>query len=63
MTIPEIGHCAGSGAKPLDGTVEGLTGMCASCSGRFEIRSDGSLSLHEPADIANREEVDATKRE
>ena len=44
MTIPDIGHCAGSGAPPLDGTVqEGVrvTGVCASCSGRFDLHDDG----------------------
>ena len=58
MTIPDIGHCAGSGATPIEGTVhEGTpsTGVCAACSGRFDVREDGSLSFHEAADIDERE--------
>lgn len=61
MTIPDIGHCAGSGGAPIEGTVRDQgtdkeSGVCAACSGRFELR-DGSLSLHEPAEIDEREGV------
>ena len=62
MTIPDLGHCAGSGATPIDGTVrdgEPGTGVCAACSGRFELRDDGSLSLHEAAAADEREALPA----
>jgi len=47
MTIPDIGHCAGSGAPPAEGSVrdenESLkTGLCPACSGRFELHPSGS---------------------
>ena len=62
MTIPDIGHCAGSGGTPLEGTeraggTDGASGVCAACSGRFELREDGSLSFHESAEIDEREAV------
>ena len=52
MTIPDLGHCAGSGAAPREGTVEQgdpATAVCAACSGRFPLTEDGSLSFHESA--------------
>jgi len=60
MTIPDIGHCAGSGAEPIEGTVRddaasGTSGVCAACSGRFGLRQDGSLSFHDSAEIDERE--------
>jgi hypothetical protein len=59
MTIPDIGHCAGSGAHPIDGTTLGgedaTTAVCGACSGRFELRSDGTVSLHAAAGIDDRE--------
>ncbi len=58
MTIPDIGHCAGSGAVPLEDTADGnepATGICAACSGRFELRSDGTLAFHEAAPVEERE--------
>ena len=49
MTIPDLGHCAGSGAAPLEGTVEqgdpatgrlrGLLGSVPSHRGRLRSRS------------------------
>ena len=64
MTIPDIGHCAGSGGKPIEGTVhdpgtDRASGVCAACSGRFELREDGSLWFHESAEIDEREAVAA----
>ena len=61
MTIPDIGHCAGSGSPPAEGGVrdenEGLeSGVCPACSGRFELHPSGVVSLHDAADIAEREE-------
>ena len=61
MTIPDIGHCAGSGAPPAEGSVkdenEGLkTGVCPACSGRFELHPSGVVSLHDAADVEHREE-------
>jgi hypothetical protein len=69
MTIPDIGHCAGSGAQPLEGTLHGggdqRTGVCGACSGRFDLRSDGTVSFHDAAEIDDREvhspQVDATR--
>lgn len=58
MTIPDIGHCAGSGATPVEGTVHAGSpdsGVCPACSGRFELRGDGSLALHESAPVEERE--------
>ena len=60
MTIPDLGHCAGSGAAPREGTVEQgdpATGVCAACSGRFPLTEDGSLSFHDSADLEAREPV------
>ena len=59
MTIPDLGHCAGSGAQPLDGTVrrEGdvETAVCGACSGRFELGPSGMISLHATAPVEERE--------
>jgi hypothetical protein len=50
MTIPDIGHCAGSGSAPLEGTIRGdgdeRSGVCGACSRRFDLREDGTLSFH-----------------
>ena len=61
VTIPDIGHCAGSGAPPADGSVkdenEGLrSGVCPACSGRFELHPSGVVSLHDAAAVDDREE-------
>ena len=64
MTIPDLGHCAGSGAAPIHGsadTDDPVTGVCAACSGRFELRSDGTLSLHEAAGVDTREDVSSSE--
>ena len=56
VTIPDIGHCAGSGAPPVDDTIregEPATGTCAACSGRFDLRDDGTLALHAAAPVEN----------
>jgi hypothetical protein len=59
MTIPDLGHCAGSGTPPADGTGKkdgaDQTAVCRVCSGRFELRSDGTMSLHDAAGIEERE--------
>jgi hypothetical protein len=59
MTIPDLGHCAGSGTQPANGTVKqdraDQTAVCRVCSGRFELRSDGTMSLHDAAGIEERE--------
>jgi hypothetical protein len=60
MTIPDIGHCAGSGAPPAEGSVrnedQGLqSGVCPACSGRFELHDKGVVSLHDAAEIDDRE--------
>ena len=60
MTIPDLGHCAGSGAAPREGTVaqgDPATGVCAACSGRFPLTEDGSLSFHASAAVEAREPV------
>ena len=62
MTIPDIGHCAGSGAEPVHGSIkssgEGAsTAVCPACSGRFELTS-GVLVLHEAAEVEQREVLD-----
>jgi len=61
MTIPDIGHCAGSGAPPAEGSVKdengGLkSGVCPACSGRFELHLSGVVSLHDAANVDRREE-------
>jgi hypothetical protein len=64
MTIPDIGHCAGSGAEPAHGSIqttgEGApTGVCPACSGRFELRPGGVMALHDAAEIDEREVLDS----
>lgn len=62
MTIPDIGHCAGSGAEPAresiqhpsDGTT---TGVCPAWYGRFELHPSGAMSLHDAAEVDQREAV------
>ncbi len=63
MTIPDIGHCAGSGAEPVQGSIkssgEGAsTAVCPACSGRFELHPSGVLVLHEAAEVEKREVLD-----
>ena len=60
MTIPDLGHCAGSGADPAQRTVRKendttLTGVSPACSGRFELHHTGVMSLHDAAEVAERE--------
>jgi hypothetical protein len=60
MTIPDIGHCAGSGAAPVEGTVqaeggEAKTGVCPACSGSFELHPSGVVTTHDAAEIEVRE--------
>jgi hypothetical protein len=64
MTIPDIGHCAGSGAEPAHGSIqtapEGApTGICPACSGRFPLHPSGAMSLHDAAEIDQREVLDS----
>ena len=64
MTIPDIGHCAGSGAQPAPGSIktteEGVsTGVCPACSGRFELHPSGAMALHDAAKIEQREVLDS----
>lgn len=63
MTIPDIGHCAGSAAQPIDGTIRDMadgqrTAVCGACSGRFDLREDDSLSFHDPAPVEERESAE-----
>jgi hypothetical protein len=50
VTIPDIGHCAGGGSSPLDGSIRGegeqRSGVCSVCSRRVELHDDGSLVSH-----------------
>jgi hypothetical protein len=50
MTIPDIGHCVGSGSKPVEGTIredgDQRSGQCGACSRRFDLNADGFLSFH-----------------
>jgi hypothetical protein len=60
MTIPDVGHCAGSGARPVEGSVRdddqgAQSGICPACSGRFELHHTGVLALHDAAEVAERE--------
>ena len=60
MTIPDIGHCAGSGTPAVEGSVrddnEGAqSGICPACSGRFELHRTGVMSLHDAAEVDDRE--------
>jgi len=68
MTIPDIGHCAGSGAEPAHGSVqtaaEGApTGICPACSGSFALHPSGAMSLHDAAEIGQREVLDSATPE
>ena len=58
MTIPDLGHCAGSGAQPIADSVRdedgGQTAVCGACSGRFELKHDGTMVLHAAAEIEDR---------
>ncbi len=63
MTIPDIGHCAGSGAEPSHGSIEttegeASTGVCPACSGRFDLHPSGVMTLHDAAEIEQREVLD-----
>jgi hypothetical protein len=60
MTIPDLGHCVGSGAPPVEGSErdeshEEKTGICPACSGRFELHPTGVVALHDAADVEDRE--------
>ena len=60
MTIPDLGHCAGSGAPPVESSERdeedgARTGLCPACSGRFELHHTGVVSLHDAAEIDERE--------
>jgi hypothetical protein len=60
MTIPDLGHCVGSGSAPAEKTVErredgSLTGVCPACSGRFPLHHSGMISMHDAAEIDERE--------
>ena len=65
MTIPDIGHCAGSGAQPIEGSgcaEPGITtAVCGVCSGRFELRPDGTMMLHAAAAVEDRESSERPK--
>lgn len=58
MTIPDLGHCAGSGGPPLEGSVQtaegGETGLCRVGSGRLPL-SEGALPPHESTPVEERE--------
>ena len=58
MTIPYVGRCLGSGKPPREGTDvpyrSGTTGVCVTCSGRFEIEN-GTIVDHETAQEDERE--------
>ena len=62
VTIPDIGHCAGSGAEPAQGSGSvadeddgARSGVCPACSGRFALHPSGVMSLHDAAEIEERE--------
>jgi hypothetical protein len=60
MTVPDIGHCAGSGTAPVEDSIqderEGTkSGICPACSGRFELHHAGVISLHDAAEVEDRE--------
>ena len=60
MTIPDVGRCLGSGEPPRDGSLQrkdgAETGVCAVCSGRFEV-VHGRVVEHETAEVDERESV------
>jgi hypothetical protein len=59
VTIPDLGHCVGSGTPPAEGTLENRdgveTGVCPACAGRFPLHHTGVVSLHDAADLDERE--------
>ena len=61
MTIPDVGHCLGSGEPPREGTEqterERRTGICVACSGRFDLE-DGRIVSHHAAPDEEREGFD-----
>ena len=68
MTIPDIGHCAGSGAEPAHGSMQetgegASTGVCPPCSGRFELHPSGVMALHDAAEIDQREVLESPSPE
>jgi hypothetical protein len=64
MTIPDVGRCLGSGEAPREGseesTASGRSGVCVTCSGRFEVRN-GRLVEHESAPADERESTSDDK--
>ena len=65
MTIPDIGHCVGSGAEPAHGSVErtgegASTGVCPACSGRFALHPSGVMTLHDAAEVDEREVLEGS---
>ena len=63
MTIPDLGHCVGSGTEPARGSVEEIgdgtsTGICPACSGRFALHPGGVIGLHDAAEVDQREAVE-----
>jgi len=61
VTIPDVGWCLGSGKPPREGTEEshesGMSGVCVTCSGRFEIEA-GTIVEHATAPEDERESTD-----
>ena len=62
MTILDVGRCLGSGEAPREGTEETAdrgrtTGVCMTCSGRFEVEEDGRLVAHATAAADERESL------
>jgi hypothetical protein len=60
VTIPDLGHCAGSGAAPVEGSLReenhgARSGVCPACSARFELHHTGVMSLHDAAEVDDRE--------
>lgn len=60
VTIPDLGHCVGSGSAPAEGTLEPredarATGVCPACSGRFPLDHGGMIPLHDAAEVEERE--------
>jgi hypothetical protein len=61
VTIPDLGHCAGTATPPVDGSVRheadgGHTGLCPACSGRVALDTNGALSFHDAAELEDRED-------
>jgi hypothetical protein len=50
MTIPDIGHCVGTGSSPLQESIRRdgnhHSGVCAACSRRLDLHDDGTLPVH-----------------